>query len=296
MSDAPRPRLVDPFVTVYRPQPDVFPGPDSESFVAGQRYEDWVPNDHTIVKGPDGRWHAFGITHPAPPAGAGVHEAEWMAFHAAAGPGALGENLRDGAWEDLPKVLAPASRPDERKELYAPFVIERDGVYHMIYGPTDMRLATSTDLFDWTPQGALFTQDGGARDPCVLLHDGRYIIVYVAHHTVFARTSPDLRQWDAEPVEIFRMTRPGTPESPVLIERDGSFYLLWCIYDGTNGSYDNRTFVYRSDDALSFIDAAQVSAFEAHAPEVVQDTDGEWFVSSVEWPRRGMSLAMLEWV
>ena len=38
--------------------------------------------------GPDGRWHAFGITHPAVAAGEpNPHEAEWLLFHAAAPAG-----------------------------------------------------------------------------------------------------------------------------------------------------------------------------------------------------------------
>ena len=58
------PSIVGPYVTVYRPLGDRYPGPDTPQLKAGQFYPDWVPNDHAIIKGSDERWHAIGITHP----------------------------------------------------------------------------------------------------------------------------------------------------------------------------------------------------------------------------------------
>ncbi len=290
------PRLAGPYVPVYRPRPDVYPGPDSEHFRTGETYADWVPNDHFLLKGPDGRWHAFGITHPEPPPShENTHEAEWLSFHAAAPAGALKAHLRDGAWEDLRKILPPDERPGEIRENHAPYIVERDGLYHMIYGPNPLRLATSPDLGTWTPQGPLFDQDGGSRDPCVMEWEGRYILVYVTGNAVFSRTSADLLTWSDSPVEVFRMTRPGDPESPVLLRHDGAFYLFWCIYDGTHGPYDHRTFVYRSDDPLDFHGREPVAELDAHAPEAFRDEDGDWFLSSAEWPYRGVSIAPLAW-
>ena len=121
------PAINGPYMRVYVPSKEVFPGPDSEHFRAGQSYADWVPNDHAILKGPDGRWHALGITHPEPPDfnpphyGKGVHDAEWLLFHAVSPVGALREYLATGAWRDTKKVLVPAARPGEIKECHAPF-------------------------------------------------------------------------------------------------------------------------------------------------------------------------------
>ena len=290
-----RPRIDGEYVPVYRPAPDIFPGPDSERFRAGLLYDDWVPNDHTILKGADNRWHAFGITHPAPPPGAGPHEAEWLSFHAATPAGTLPQHLRDGAWKDLPKVLSPADRVGERYENQAPYIIQREGLYYMIYGPTPLRLATSPDLLTWTPQGALFVEERGARDPCVLYWEGTYILVYVTEHSILARTSSDLKVWSQNPVEIFRMRRPGDPESPVLLRHDGAFYLFWCIWDATHGDYDHRTFVFRSENPLDFRDASLVSEIDAHAPEVFIGENNGWYISSAEWPHRGVSIARLIW-
>ena len=58
------PRISGPYVRIYAPGADVFPGPDSEHFRTGQSYPEWVPNDYAIIRGTDGRWHALGM-HPS---------------------------------------------------------------------------------------------------------------------------------------------------------------------------------------------------------------------------------------
>jgi len=298
------PSLGGEYVGVYTPAPDVYPGPDSAQFRTGRTYAQWVANDHCFVKGPDGCWHAFGITHPLPAGyqpphfGRDVHEAEWLLFHAVAPPGRLKDHLVLGGWHDAPKVLAPGDRPGEIAECHAPYIVVHDGRYHMVYGQDPMRLATSDDLYHWQPAGPLFHQPGGARDPHVLWHDGRYIISYCSGNAVLARTSTDLRTWSAEPVVLHRLGRGGDPESPCLVARDDGYYLFYCLYDPVdqiNGAYDYRTFVYRSPDPLDFRAAPCVAQLPAHAPEVVCDEDGDWYLSSVEWPRRGVSLAPLVW-
>jgi len=298
------PKIAGPYVRVYIPGEDVFPGPDSPNFKAGQSYSEWVPNDHAILKGPEGRWHALGITHPKPPDyqppryGKGIHEAEWLLFHAVAPVGTLKQHLKTGAWRDQAKVLAPSARPGEIKECHAPFIVCRDGLNYMIYGPSPLRLATSTNLHDWQPVGPLFAQQGGARDPNLLFHDGHYILYYVTGNAILARTSTDLRNWSADAVEVFRMRRGGDPESPSIVEHGGHFYLSWCLWDAAdepNGAYDNRTFVFRSSNPLDFRSAPCVAELKAHAPEVFRDEDGDWFISSVEWPHRGVSIAPLAW-
>jgi len=299
------PRINGPYVRVYIPGEDIFPGPDSEHFQASRSYKEWVPNDFAILKGPDDRWHAIGITHPKPPGfdppaynPRTVHEAEWLLFHAVSPRGNLKEHLKEGAWRDAKKVLPPGHRPGEIRECHAPFVVRKDGLYHMVYGPNPLRLAASTNLYDWKPAGVLFQQEGGARDPNVVLHGGRYILAYVTRNSILARTSQDLRHWSTQPVEVFRMRRSGDPESPSIVECNGQFYLFWCLWDASDavsGAYDYRTFVYRSSNPLDFKDAPCVAELKAHAPKVFQDESGDWFISSVEWPSRGVSIAPLAW-
>jgi hypothetical protein len=49
------------------------------------------------------------------------------------------------------------------------------------------------------------------------------------------------------------------------------------------------------DDPLRFELENEVTVVDAHAPEVFQDENGDWFISSAEWPHRGVSIAPLTW-
>jgi len=57
-----KPEIVGGYVLIYKPQPDIYTGKDTKNYKAGQTYTHWQPNDHTFIKGPDHRWHCFGIT------------------------------------------------------------------------------------------------------------------------------------------------------------------------------------------------------------------------------------------
>lgn len=84
------------------------------------------------------------------------------------------------------------------------------------------------------------------------------------------------------------------PNRPASWSHDGQFYLFFCLWDAAdevNGAYDNRTFVFRSGKPLNFRNTPCVAELKAHASEVFCDEDGDWFIASVEWPHRGVSLA-----
>jgi arabinan endo-1,5-alpha-L-arabinosidase len=291
-SVAKSPRVAGEFVCIYRPHGDVFPGPSTENLTAGHWYDDWIANDHSLIQDRHGRWHGFGITGPASPI---VHEAEWMAFHIVSTAGSLSQAVERVPWQEHPKVLPPLERPDERRELWAPFVVERSGRYFMFYGPTDMRVATSTDLFTWQPCGASFSQSGAARDPWITSINSTYHMVYVGGRSIYLKTSSDLWHWSEPAIEIFRMKVPGVPESPMLVQYGEAFYLFWTVYDGENGSYDNRTHVLRAETPCDFQQAEALPGITAHCPELIQDGD-QWFITSAEWPHRGVSIARIDWV
>jgi beta-fructofuranosidase len=290
------------YVHVYQPAGDIFPGPDSRHLRAGRFYADWVPNDHCILKGNDGRWHVLGITHPATPIQRGtVHEGEWMSFHAVSDSGALKDVLQTHSWQDRPKVLPPADRPGEKRENHAPTVIWKDTAYVMIYGPTPFRYATSKDMKQWTPKGELQfkgNQEHG-RDPSVWYRKGQYYMVYCGHdYTVRATMSKDLIHW-ADSRVIFQAKEKHHPESPSVIIREGKFYLFWCLWHqmtfDPDKVYNDETFVFCSDDPMQFSYENQVAELRAHAPEVFQDEQGDWYISSAEQPHRGVSIARLIW-
>lgn len=293
------PRLAGEYVTVYRPAGDHFPGPDTRELKAGNYYDQWVPNDHAVVRAVDGRWHAMGITHPLT-SPENIHDGEYLSFHAMAPPGTLREVLRDACWTDQPKILPPTERPGEILENHAPHVWWEDKQYIMVYGPSPIRWATSPDLHKWTPRGVLFEEGNSTRDPHVSRWGDEYQILYCAGDCVRRRTSKDLRQW-SEPETVIKLPDGIAPESPCMVQYNNRFYLFVCGWNGiwdrqsVAGAYQHVTYVFASDNRLNFQDARALTTIEAHAPEVFQDEQGNWFVSSAEWPRRGVSIAPLTW-
>ena len=291
------PKIKGEYVNVYKPAGDVFPGPSVGSLVAGQRYEEWVPNDHCFFQDESGRWHCFGITHPLTDL-QDVHLGEHLSFHAIAPRGSLKDALREGTWQDLPKVLPPNERPGEIPAHHAPYIVQHDDLYYMVYGPTPIRSAVSKDLLGWTPRGPLRNAPEG-RDPCILFWDGTYYLVVCGVRDVRIATSEDFENW-TQHAPILTMQAGVDPESPSLVHYDDTFYLFVCGWNGIwdqqqlQGAYQHVTYVYRSDDPFQF-DRDPVATLDAHAPEIVQDQEGDWYISSVEWPHRGVSMARLAW-
>lgn len=308
------PRQANEFVWVYKPNGDHFFGPDTENLKEGQWYDEWVPNDHTLVKGDDGKWHIFGITHPlveTDPLQDGIHEGEYASFHAISSGISFKETLKEHHYTDLPKVLPPNERPGEVLANHAPYIVKKNGLYHMVYGHSPIRSAVSSDLSQWEPKGNLFpeidgTKDPGilfndARDPNILFHGGTYYLVYCSTKSVNLRESKDFIHW-SEPKTIFK-AETFDPESPSLIYFNDSFYLFVCSWDGIwdqkeiVGAYQYKTYVLHSEDPLKFgVDTEkQITTLNSHAPEIFQDEDGQWYISSVEWPNRGVSVDKLNW-
>jgi arabinan endo-1,5-alpha-L-arabinosidase len=258
--------------------------------------EAWYINDHTFIQGPDGTWHLFGITHPEPP----DPEDEDDFAHATA------PSLQ-GPWTKQPFALSVDEGYGET-HLWAPHVIEVEGVYYMFYcgGGADhtkyqINLATSTDLVTWTrhPGGPLFTDGYDARDPYVTRIGDQWVMYYTANsdpaggnHTVMYRTSQDLVTW-SERQTAFTDPEQGTygggTESPFVVEHNGSWYL----FIGPRGGYVG-TDVFRSDDPFSFEDKVLVGHLQSHAAEVIRDGDG-WFASAAGWGQGGVYLAPLTW-
>ena len=292
------PRIASDYVNVYKPGGDVFPGPGEANLVAGQSYEHWVPNDHCFIKDDSGRWHVFGITHPLTDS-RNVHAGENLLFHAVAPPGTLKNSLIEGSWKDQGKILPPSERPGEIPAIHAPWILKRNGLFCMVYGPTPIRYAQSKDLSHWTPMGSLKGAPSG-RDPQVFVWNDIYHLVVCGDHDVRISTSRDFETWTMH--DPILTMQPGVdPESPSVIRYHDSFYLFVCGWNGDwdgkdiQGAYQHKTYVYQSDDPLKFEMKNRVAVLDAHAPEIFQDEAGEWFISSVEWPHRGVSIARLIW-
>ncbi len=288
---------------VYVPASDLYLGIPTDSFTPGKRYDDWIINDFSLIRTKTGVWHAIGITHPRPPYFRdafdfdlnSVHEAENQLFHATF-HGTLRELYTDGAMEEQEKLLYPRERPGQRPECWAPAVFPTDEGYGMLYSPEYMHYAVSNDLYRWSYRRVLFTGCGAMRDPFVFRENGVYHILYNDGEVLWQRetenfikvTEPQLLQQNGFGKEV-------SMESPSLVKYNGLYYLLWCVCDGQNGCYDNRTYVYAASSLNEFNGKAPLTVLRGHAPELLQDADGQWYIASVFYPQNGLSLAPIRW-
>lgn len=260
--------------------------------------EPWYINDHTLIRASDGRWHVFGIWHPEPAAPLD----ETMFLHASA------DDLEGAQWTIHDPVLHARTELGET-HVWAPHVIHHEGRYWMFYaGGTEdhtayrMTLATSEDLFTWTPHEQILFEDGfDARDPMVI-HDGqRWLMYYTRNsapdggfHQVGVRTSEDLLTW-SEPAVAYESTVSGSyggpTESPFVVRRDEGWVLFVC----ESTQYD-RTLAYFSTDPLRFEDAGQVDVdLDEHCAEIVTDPgDGRTWITGGGWGRGGLSIRELQ--
>jgi hypothetical protein len=256
----------------------------------------WYINDHSIVRGPDGRWHLFGITHqePADP----DHEVEFA--HATA------TSLTASNWEKHAPVLHADPAYGETV-LWAPYVLAYDGTYYMFYcgGGADHKqfqiaLATSTDLEHWQRQPERLFYDGwDARDPFVMKVGEQWVLYYAAtsepeggQHIVAYRTSTDLRHWGPRQIAYVDRaagTYGGNTESPFVVARGADYYL----FIGPRDRYSATT-VLHSRDPFHFGDS-QVTELPVHAPEVIVDENQQSHLTHAGWGQGGVWLSSLTW-
>jgi hypothetical protein len=256
----------------------------------------WYINDHTIVRGRDGTWHLFGITHPEP-----ADPDNEVNFAHATAP------TLHGPWTKQPFALTVDPSFGET-HLWAPYVMSWKGRYYMFYAggggstTSEISVATSTDLWHWTRYRSdpLFRDGYDARDPFILRIGHSWVMYYTAtdqptggHHIVAYRTSRDLLHWGSKHVaytDPASGTFGGGTESPFVVHHHGRYYL----FIGPRRGYVG-TDVFASGDPLHFSIDHLVGHIAAHALEVVRDTDGSWWVTSAGWGQGGVSLAPLDW-
>ena len=293
------PQITSPYKRIYIPAPDTYKGIDTPSFKYGELHNEWIVNDFTFIKRGD-TWHSFGITHPRPTEfmddfnfSGDVHEAEFQLFHAE-WKGDLESLYKSGQMTDRDKILYPQQRPNEPHNCWAPCITEKDGKYYLFYSPESMRLAVSDNLYDWEIFGTLFTGANMMRDPYVFLENGIYTMIYVTDCLKY-RTSQDLLSWsDEKTFQENKFSKNSAQESPCVVKRNGVYYLIWCIYDGTNGCYDNRTYIFAADSIYGFNDKSPVGMFQGHAPEIISECDKDYLIS-VFYPNNGLNMAELDW-
>ncbi|MDO8684570.1 MAG: glycosyl hydrolase family 32 [Armatimonadota bacterium] len=261
--------------------------------------EKWYINDHCFIRGANGMWHLYGITHAEP---ANPLDEDNFAH-------AIAMSLTQSPWDKKPFALSVDWQVWNERHLWAPHIVFHKGIYYMFYCAGDkdstkykIHLATSRDLWVWKrhPKNPMVVDGFDARDPFVLRVGDQWVMYYTAtsdpsggYHIVACRTSKDLITWGERKV-VFTFPEKGTfggpTESPFVVRR-GEYYYLFCgPRDGYRG-----TAVYRSKDPFHWNKDDEAGLIKSHAAEVIQDTDGKWYISHCGWGQGGVYLAPLYW-
>ena len=207
-------------------------------------------------------------------------------------------------WKIHPRVMHVQGDGWEGKTVSAPSVIQTGKGFSMIYTGFDKQaqgcqrigLATSPDLFNWTRYDGNPVYEGPAwtswkpgvwadcRDAHVIEHGGKYYMFSNVRHQdgkggIAIARSADLKHWDDLGPAI---KTDGMPESPVVFERGGKFYMIV-------GSDVGACFV---SDKIDSNDWQRVSAFK-YPPtgfwsgfEVFQDGK-RMIATAFEWKMNG---------
>lgn len=284
-AQAPRPSRWIPYIDgaferVFRP--------------AGTRYL----NDHSLIRGDDGQWHLYGISHDS----TGMPHAERSLLHATA-------MSLSGPWSEEPDVLMTMGA---EQVLWAPFVFPiEDGRWVMYFwaGTPDNRTqrAESTDLVRWTRDPRSVP---GGRDPFVLRVGSEWLFYSVgvsepvgalAYGQIMVTRSADLERWSTPSVVLQDPSLSfgwGNLESPTIAVREDGYYLFITRTSEAPIDYA-RTMVFHSTDPTRF-EWAPVTEMLTHAAEVL-DVDGQSYITAAGWtsmlgaPWRGLSIAKLGW-
>jgi beta-fructofuranosidase len=168
----------------------------------------------------------------------------------------LGHAISDDlcTWTPVQPVLGPGAQGAwDETGIWAPDIIEVDGVYHMFYTGSDAQnnqaigLARSADLCHWDkhPSNPMVTpgawsdravgRDVAGRDGMVYadLERGRYLMYYTAtladgRACIALAQSLDLYQWeDLGPTYIEDDRSYNRCESPYLVRHNDSYYYLF---------------------------------------------------------------------
>ena len=170
--------------------------------------------------------------------------------------------------------------------------------HNSIHNPRIPKVAGAcVNIYTWTDKGKLNVK-GNHRDPNIVLWGRTYYLLRCAGNGISLATSTDFTHW-TDPILIYKPEKMSyQTESPFLVPYQGLFYLFWTLWDTadkTTSGYCPRTYVHCSESPTDFHGKPVLTEFTVHAPEIVHDEGGQWFISSTDHPHRGISVAPLVW-
>ncbi|MCG6186199.1 glycoside hydrolase family protein [Maribellus maritimus] len=229
-----------------------------------------------------------------------------------------GKSLTDTMWTPLGIVMeADTTVGVQKGGLQAPHVIQKDGMYYMLYGGwAQICLAKSSDgkTFERVINDSGTTEifSGpfiNTRDAMTVKISDKYYCYYTGHlldakpdeisAAIFCRTSADLISW-SEPtmvsaggsVKDMDSWGGGDAECPFVVPIDDKFVLFRNVEYGRN----NLNVQYCSENPLEFgidTDSLMLSRLPIAAPEIVKLGD-DYFIFALKETLDGIRAARLE--
>ncbi|GAB3655161.1 hypothetical protein GCM10028791_26240 [Echinicola sediminis] len=243
--------------------------------------------DHTVIYHQDeGKWHLYGIIND---------NREFIHLTA--------DSLTQEGWEKHDSFRYKG------QEIWAPHIIESDGRYHMFYTsigvPRQIRYAVSEDLYNWKHpfKEPLFafknehTDNMKNKDPMVFKYKDQWIMYYSMmkddkHWVVGYSTSKDLIKWSDPKICFDEHTESPGVESPFVVQRGDYFYLTLSARPWPHGAQEffisKSPFHWESKDLVK-------SVYPWHAAELVEDLDGQWYMTRSSGDQSDFRIAPLQW-
>ncbi|MFA5814533.1 MAG: family 43 glycosylhydrolase [Bacteroidales bacterium] len=267
--------------------------------------------DHALIK-KDGLHHLFYIR--------GTAVTNWPEYPLFNFGHAVSQDLIHWKTED-PVLQCPATGWDQY-QVWAPHIIEHNGIYYMFYAGVNKNvcqaicLATSTDLYNWkrseknpviSPGSwGIWNADkwSDCRDP-MILQDGSVFYCYYTATKINAEngqseycmgisSSEDLLNWKDEGFVRLKHSLTTPPESPFVVRNNGLYYLIYTNYKHgiVYATSQQPVKGWKELPVEKMVLMAGVSA-----SEIYQD-DGKWYMSYISHQKNGLhffEIKELQW-
>lgn len=243
-------------------------------------------NDHSVIYNPiEKKWHMYGIVND-----------EKSFIHLTA------DSLTQPNWVENKHFN------DLGKTIWAPHIISDKGRYFMFYTrigvPRQIVCSESTNLWNWTEPKLILASrtsigtDAKNKDPMVLRDKGQWIMYYSIMKdsmkwAIGYSTSSDLKTWSNPQICFDEDTSNPQVESPFVVKRGNYYYIFVSARPWPYGYME----VFRSLSPYSWKVTDKVKWLDWHAPEIVRDLDGKWYITlcGYEPERNGFSVWALYW-
>ncbi len=230
------------------------------------------------------------------------------------------QSLTDTNWKPLGIMMeADTTLGEVKGGLQAPHVIQKDGMYYMLYGGwAQICLAKSSDGKHFerviNDKGTTEIFSGpfyNTRDAMTIKVGDKYYCYNTGHlaeskpgeieAAIFCRTSNDLLSW-SEPEMVSAGGSPanmdnwygGDAECPFVVPIENKYVLFRNVRYGTN----NINFQYCSDNPLNFgvnTDSLMVGNLAIAAPEIIK-YEGEYYIFALKESLDGIRAANINFV